>query len=96
MKEGSRVGAILSGDAVNIYFLGYGIYLSDVLLPEDVKGFWAKLCRAGKHKNPKIQLDNGKVVWGCQCWWGDEEKVRTMLKDDKRKVIKVDISKLED
>lgn len=27
-------------------------------------------------KNPRIVLDNGGVVWGCQCWWGAPEKVR--------------------
>lgn len=21
------------------------------------------------HKNPKITLDDGKVIWGCECWW---------------------------
>lgn len=25
-------------------------------------------------ENPKIVLDNGKVVWGCECWWGSEER----------------------
>lgn len=24
--------------------------------------------------NPKIELDNGDIVWGYQCWWGPEEK----------------------
>lgn len=24
--------------------------------------------------NPKIELDNGDVVWGYQCWWGPEEQ----------------------
>lgn len=22
--------------------------------------------------NPRIKLDNGEVVWGYECWWGDE------------------------
>ena len=22
--------------------------------------------------NPKIVLDDGEVVWGCECWWGPE------------------------
>lgn len=22
-------------------------------------------------KNPCIKLDNGKYVWGYQCWWGE-------------------------
>ena len=24
--------------------------------------------------NPKIELDNGGVVWGFQCWWADESR----------------------
>lgn len=32
--------------------------------------------RAGTHptigRNPKIRLDDGREVWGCECWWGPE------------------------
>lgn len=24
-------------------------------------------------KNPKIRLDDGREVWGCECWWGSAE-----------------------
>lgn len=30
-------------------------------------------------KNPRILLDNGHHVWGCQCWWGPEEKIKKTL-----------------
>ena len=23
-------------------------------------------------EDPKIILDDGEVVWGCECWWGPE------------------------
>ncbi len=26
--------------------------------------------------NPKILLDSGDVVWGCECWWGPEAEVK--------------------
>lgn len=29
--------------------------------------------------NPCIKLDNGQLVWGCQCWWGPEESVRKAI-----------------
>jgi len=29
--------------------------------------------------SPKIRLDNGSVVWGCECWWGPETPVRHRL-----------------
>ena len=25
-------------------------------------------------KNPKVELDNGKIVWGQECWWCPEEQ----------------------
>lgn len=25
-------------------------------------------------ENPRIDLDDGSVVWGFQCWWGPEER----------------------
>lgn len=30
-------------------------------------------------RNPKIVLDNGDVVWGCECWWGPEERYEQMV-----------------
>lgn len=32
-------------------------------------------------KNPKIELDDGRVVWGQECWWGPEERIREMIGD---------------
>lgn len=29
--------------------------------------------------NPRIRLDNGKVVWGRECWWGPEADVAQRL-----------------
>lgn len=26
-------------------------------------------------QSPKLVLDDGQVVWGCECWWGPEEHV---------------------
>lgn len=22
-------------------------------------------------RNPKIRLDDGNIIWGCECWWMD-------------------------
>src|SRR5438270_186642 len=38
-----------------------------------------QLERALKRPNPKLQLDNGDVVWGAECWWGSEEEVTQQL-----------------
>jgi hypothetical protein len=67
-KAGSRVGVVLSSDEKKkeIRFFGYGEYLGDLPCPA-----------MGGFKNPCIKLDsNGKHVWGCQIWWGDEEEMK--------------------
>ena len=80
MKTGDRVGAILSANDKEVKLCGYGIYEGDITSP---LGF----------PNPKIKLDNGKTVWGYQCWWGSEEKVKSMIGD--RKIIETDIDESE-
>jgi hypothetical protein len=38
----------------------------DDLVPVDLRPF--------RKTNPKIQLDDGRVVWGYECWWGREDR----------------------
>jgi hypothetical protein len=40
-------------------------------------------------RNPRIRLDDGRVVWGYQMWWGPEEQVRRSIAG--RKVIVCDL-----
>ena len=40
-------------------------------------------------KNPKIELDDGSVVWGFQCWWGPEEQYEEMVAG--REVVQVQV-----
>lgn len=40
--------------------------------------------------NPKIELDNGKYVFGCECWWASEEEIKRILAECKE-VIEIDI-----
>ena len=70
--KGDRVGAVLSADGTTVKLLGYGTYEGEEIPP---RGFFHK---AGV-SNPKIQLDNGNIVWGYQCWWASEEKVKEMI-----------------
>lgn len=103
MKIGERVGAILGAKDGKCEFLGFGVYEGD-FFPEEAIGFFAQIKRElvaeGKltkeeSTNPKIKLDDGKIVYGCECWWGDEEKVKKMLKQYKE-VINVDIDKIRE
>jgi hypothetical protein len=40
--------------------------------------------------NPRLKLDNGKTVWGCQCWWGPEDQIRQTI--GARTIVYVDIN----
>jgi hypothetical protein len=42
-------------------------------------------------RNPRIRLDSGDVVWGCQCWWGSEEKVTRSIGDREVVVVPVPV-----
>ena len=74
-QVGARVGAMLGARDKTVRFLGYGVYQGDEVPPENIGGFNMGF------PNPKIVLDNGKVVWGCECWWGaeDQDTHRTLL-----------------
>lgn len=79
-EEGTRVGAILSIEPENkcIKFLGYGTFLG-CEKPTSAKGYIAEITKQSGLSNPKIQLDNGKIVWGCECWWGPEEAIKAEI-----------------
>jgi hypothetical protein len=83
MKPGDRIGAYMSRDTTTVNFLGFGVYEGDEIPPEDAGGF-AKLVREIGMTNPKLKLDNGVVVWGCECWWGPEEKVKADMEEAKQ------------
>lgn len=66
-KPGDRIGAIQSARDNVVKFFGYGTYLGDEV-PADYP-----------LPNPKLQMDNGAIVWGFQCWWGDESAVKSQI-----------------
>jgi hypothetical protein len=39
--------------------------------------------------NPRIKLDSGKTVWGYECYWGPESKMRDYIGG--RQIVEVDI-----
>lgn len=91
---GTRVGAILSGKNGVVEFLGYGTYVGDQV-PEEAVGPMAEVMREVGGTNPKIELDSGKVVYGCECWWGGEEAVKKQLTEF-NEVIEVDIDEIRE
>jgi len=80
-KIGDRVGAIQKADNTSVYFYGYGTYQGKSIPPENVGGFNLGI------PNPEIKLDSGVSVFGCECWWGPEDVVKSRIGD--RKIIEV-------
>lgn len=92
-KIGERVGAILDGDYEKIEFLGYGTYQGNQI-PKEGFGIMAEGCRNQGIENPCIHLDSGKVVYGCECYWGPEDQIKNHIdhyKERNLQVIEVDI-----
>ena len=90
-KIGDRVGAIECADNDSVTMFGYGTYAGEAV-PAEAAGWIAEGLREMGIPNPKIQLDSGKVVYGCECWWGSEESVRASIGG--RRVIEVDIDEV--
>ena len=91
-KKGDRVGAILGAEKGMVEFLGYGVYDGDHVPTEGV-GPFADMMKKANIPNPKIILDSGRVVYGCECWWGPEEEIRKKVAAYEKVVI-VDIDAL--
>ncbi len=70
-----RIGAISHKKNETVYFFGYGVYVGEEVPPPGVKFLGIELHDL-QEENPKLLLDNGDVVWGCECWWGEEGHVQ--------------------
>lgn len=81
IRPGDRVGAMLGSDGKTVRFLGYGTYLGEEVPPLEttITSLLCKVSHDHKRPNPKIQLDNGDIVWGCETWWGDEEAFKRRI-----------------
>lgn len=98
-SEGMRVGAICGTDKEKmiVEVFGFGVYEGDHVAGEDDPmpvGWVADMMRDYARPNPKIRLDSGKIVWGCECWWGSEEEIRRKLaacEESGYSVVEIDI-----
>lgn len=78
-EPGDRVGAIShTDDEGNLHFFGWGTYLGERQPPKGTPGLWGLDAGEGP-PNPCIRLDSGRIVWGCQCWWGGEKRIQGAL-----------------
>lgn len=88
-----RVGAIHCMDEHEVRLFGFGEYIGDEIPEPGVTFFGIDMHRAGR-PNPTILLDSGVKVYGCECWWTDEGKVKRIMEG--KKVIEVDIRVLRE
>ena len=91
LRSNIRVLAVSHADEGAVYIFGEGIYEGD-FIPKEAVGVMADICRKANRENPRIRLDSGKIVYGCECWWGgiEDAKKKTGITDGK-KVIELDI-----
>lgn len=86
---GQRVGALMGADGDTVRVFGYGTYQGDQIPPAELKvQMWGVPM---DRPNPCIKLDNGKLVFGCECWWGPEELIKERVKQYS-KIVNVDIA----
>lgn len=92
---GMRVGAVRDATEATVNLYGYGVYDGQFHPPASMFGPWDKIRAEwieggltpekadetiASILNPRITLDDGRgVVWGYQCWWGDEEAVKASI-----------------
>lgn len=82
---GARVGAIRNADLNAVQLYGYGVYDGEQIAPFGPLGCTAEQYRriTGRPmplvKDHRITLDDGRVVWGIECWWAPEDRVRSEI-----------------
>lgn len=90
-KIGSRVGAVSHSDpsTKTAFIFGYGTYEGDKV-PDPNQNI--SLCGIPiRSRNPCILLDNGKRVYGCECWWGPENEIKRIL-GTFHHIVSIDVS----
>ena len=80
MKIGGDVGCCISMNGQEALFLGYGTYVGDEVPPDLGGQSLTSILAARGQRNPKILLESGDVVWGCECWWGPKAVIEEQLK----------------
>lgn len=103
---GTRVLAVRDSDGEHLHVYGEGEYVGDRPRPmnmeeetEIILGFLdyaddleeARQLFNHFRLNPCINLDNGYVVWGFQCWWGPVEKVQRRFPESQYDYISVPV-----
>ena len=86
---GDRVGAVCEADDETVYFFGYGTYNGEQVIDQSLGVRFLGMTPPEGHENHEIILDNGDKIYGCECWWMSEERMKSFIGD--RKVVHEDI-----
>ena len=72
---GDRVGVMIGADADTkiIKWLGFGRYIGETIPSPEAGGFNFGV------PNPTLELDSGKICYGCETWWGAEGEMKVKL-----------------
>lgn len=88
MPLGSRVVALSHTDKTRVYIYGHGTYKGQEIPPPGTYVMGTDFNEISM-PSPKIELDNGKVVWGAKCHIGPEDGFNDYVVKG-RKVITID------
>lgn len=82
-QPGDRVLAIRDSTDREVFIYGAGIYVGDERPPNGTPCVFGPVDESFPEDfaNPRIDLDNGSTVWGCQCWWGPEDRMRDRFRE---------------
>jgi len=89
--KGDRVLAVSHTKDGNVYVFGEGVYVGNEVPGPEAAGLIAEMCRGAERANPKIKLDCGDVVWGCECWWGELEAA--VKRFEGMEIVTIDLEK---
>lgn len=78
---GARVGAIVAASVEEVQLLGYGVYEGDFVPDKDARGGMVRSAHRIGIQTPRIRLDSGAVVYGCQCHWGPQQEIKDFIGD---------------
>lgn len=74
-------------------FIFEDVTSADPLTDEERLDHNTKVGIEGPFSNPRIRLDDGRIVWGCECWWGAVEIVEKRLGDRVRVPANIDLAR---
>jgi len=94
MLVGTRVGALSHIESEgDVFIYGIGTLLADAVPPADGLGLCVLLAERGRPV-PAIQLDEGPIVYGPECYWGElevYEAVLTKAREAGRSITAIDL-----